>query len=517
MPRIEKTVFISYRRTNLPWALCIYQDLTSHGYDVFFDYLSINSGNFEKVILENIRTRAHFIIILTPSALEKCKNPDDWLRREIETAMEEKRNIVPLMLEGFDFGSPSVKEALIGKLASLSTFNGLPVPDAYALEAMDRLRERYLNIALSDVALPILKAEAREITDTQKEAANEAPPVREEQLTAQTWFERGYIFQNDKNIEEALRCYSEALRLDPNLNTAYNNLAVLLYDLKRYPEAEEAYRQAIAKDPNNAAAYSNLGSLLQKLERYPEAEEAYRQAIAKDPNLAQAYSNLGNLLMQLERYAEAEEAYRQAIAKDPNNAAAYYNLGILLKQLERYPEAEEAYRQAIANDPNDAAAYSNLGLLLHEKLERYAEAEEAYRQAIAKDPNLAQAYNNLAVMLRQIGREMDAIPILEKWMAVAPDDFNPFLGIASIQKRLGKPVSEEYLKRARALIPSEDWYNLACLESVGGNLEAAFEYLEKAAQKGKFNPNWAWKDPDLVWLQEEPRFAEIAGPKPEKG
>ena len=38
MPRIEKSVFISYRRTNIPWALNVYQDLTHHGYDVFFDY-----------------------------------------------------------------------------------------------------------------------------------------------------------------------------------------------------------------------------------------------------------------------------------------------------------------------------------------------------------------------------------------------------------------------------------------------------------------------------------------------
>ena len=29
--RIEKTVFISYRRTNMPWALAIYQNLTAHG------------------------------------------------------------------------------------------------------------------------------------------------------------------------------------------------------------------------------------------------------------------------------------------------------------------------------------------------------------------------------------------------------------------------------------------------------------------------------------------------------
>jgi hypothetical protein len=59
MGRIEKTVFISYRRTNFPWGLAIFQDLTHHGYDVFFDYTGIASGDFEKVILENIRARAH--------------------------------------------------------------------------------------------------------------------------------------------------------------------------------------------------------------------------------------------------------------------------------------------------------------------------------------------------------------------------------------------------------------------------------------------------------------------------
>jgi tetratricopeptide (TPR) repeat protein len=191
---------------------------------------------------------------------------------------------------------------------------------------MDRLRERYLNIALSDIVLPIMKVEAREITETQIEAANEAPPVKGEQLTAQTWFERGIIFQNGNNVDEALRCYTEAIRLDPNLDAAHNNLAVLLDSLKRYDEAEITYRKAIAIDPNSAQPYSNLGVLLEELERYAEAEEAYRLAIAKDPYLAQPYSNLGNLLDDLRRYPEAEEAYRQAIAKDPNDATSYNNL-----------------------------------------------------------------------------------------------------------------------------------------------------------------------------------------------
>ena len=46
MGRIEKTVFVSYRRTDELWGLAIFQDLTQHGYDVFIDYDGIASGNF---------------------------------------------------------------------------------------------------------------------------------------------------------------------------------------------------------------------------------------------------------------------------------------------------------------------------------------------------------------------------------------------------------------------------------------------------------------------------------------
>lgn len=80
MPRVEKTVFISYRRTNVAWALAVFQHLTHHGFDVFFDYMGIASGDFEQVIIENIRSRAHFLVLLTPSALERCAEPGDWFQ-----------------------------------------------------------------------------------------------------------------------------------------------------------------------------------------------------------------------------------------------------------------------------------------------------------------------------------------------------------------------------------------------------------------------------------------------------
>jgi hypothetical protein len=155
MKRIEKTVFISYRRKDIFHALSVFQNLTHHGYDVFFDFSGIGSGDFERIILENIKARAHFLVLLTPSALERCSEPADWLRREIETAIETKRNIIPLMFDGFDFSTPSVANQLTGNLATLKSYNGLQVMGAFFTEAMNRLREQYLNVPLEMVLHPV--------------------------------------------------------------------------------------------------------------------------------------------------------------------------------------------------------------------------------------------------------------------------------------------------------------------------------------------------------------------------
>src|SRR6516164_595755 len=145
MGRIEKTVFISYRRTDESWGLAVFENLTKHGYDVFIDYDGIASGNFEAVISENIKSRAHFLVLLTPTALERCSDPKDWMRREIEAALDSRRNIVPLMFEGFNFSTVS---QLTGKLAALQQYNGLFVPMAYFPQALERLRNKFLNVPI---------------------------------------------------------------------------------------------------------------------------------------------------------------------------------------------------------------------------------------------------------------------------------------------------------------------------------------------------------------------------------
>jgi hypothetical protein len=91
---------------------------------------------------------------------------------------------------------------------------------------MERLRSRYLNVPLIAALHPASLSAQRAATE-QKAAANAAPAVQEEELTAQQWFERGFAATD---VDEKLRFYTEAIRLKTDYALAFNNRGVARSD-----------------------------------------------------------------------------------------------------------------------------------------------------------------------------------------------------------------------------------------------------------------------------------------------
>ncbi len=359
MQRIEKTIFISYRRTNFPWALAIFQNLTQHGYDVFFDYNGIASGDFEQAIIGNINARAHFLVLLTPSALERCGDPGDWLRREIETALDSHRNIVPLMLEGFDFGTPAIASQLTGRLAVLKRYQALSIPPAFFWEAMGRLRDRYLNVPLDAVPHPA-SAFAQQAAVEQKAAAETAPTVKEEDLTAQQWFERGF---DAADLDEKMRFYSQAIRLKPDDANALNNRGNARIAKGDFEGALEDYNEAIRLKPHEAVAFYNRGNARSATGDVEEALEDYNEAIRLKPHDAVASYNRGNARSATGDVEGALEDYNEAIRLKLDYATAFNNRGTTRSAKGDVEGALEDYNEAIRLKPDYVFAYINRGIV----------------------------------------------------------------------------------------------------------------------------------------------------------
>jgi len=356
MARIEKTVFLSYRRTNAAWALAIYQNLTQHGYDVFIDYLSIAAGSFESVILENVRARAHFLIVLTPSALERCSRPGDWLRREIETALDEKRNIIPLMLESFDFNTPAIADQLTGKLSLLREYQAVGVPVEYFFQAMEKLRSQNLNVALDAVSHPA-SPPAQEAAKEQQVAAGTAPAVQDEELTALTYFERGF---SATDLDEQIRFYTEAIRLMPDFVGAYGNRGIARGEKGDLEGALGDFDEAIRLEPD-AKVYYNRGVARSEKGDLDGALADYDEAIRLDPDDVDFYYNRGTVRSEKGDLEGALADYNETVRLKPDDASAHVGRGNARKAKGDVAGALADYSEAIRLNPNDASAFYNRG------------------------------------------------------------------------------------------------------------------------------------------------------------
>lgn len=280
----QKKVFISYRRAPARYfARAIYQDLRAHDYDVFLDVDSIDSGDFDKIILRQIPARAHFIFILTPGTLDRCKNPGDWVLRELEEAINTGRNIIPLITEEFDWGDiGKYLPEEIGK--TLSKKNAVKVYHDYFDAAMERLRTRHLKKPeydnIEEVETP---PEDKAEVEKRIESASSKPVVTGNELSAEEYFRQGYNLYQDDKFHEAINKYTRAIDLNPFYVHAYNNRGLVKYKLGDDTEAIADYSRAIKLDPDDATFYNNRGIVKAHLKDYEGAIADFDKALDIDP------------------------------------------------------------------------------------------------------------------------------------------------------------------------------------------------------------------------------------------
>jgi tetratricopeptide (TPR) repeat protein len=468
LDRVEKTVFLSYRRTNFPWALAIFKDLTQHGYDVFFDYNGIATGDFEQVILGNIKARAHFVVVLTPSALERCQEPGDWLRREIETALENRRNMVPLLLENFNFDMPGVANQLTGALSALKNYQGLRIPQDYFDEAMERLRSRHLNIPLTAVLHPASPSAQRAAIE-QKAAAGLAPQVTKTELTAQQWFERGF---SATDPDEKVSCYSEAIRLKPDFADAFFSRGNTRHEIADFDGAIVDYDEVIRLKPEYVDAFINRGAARKSKGYLKGAIRDYSEAIRLKPNYAEAFNNRGIARHDKGDLDGAMRDFEEAIRLKPDYADAFNNRGNTREAKGDLDGAMRDYEEAIRLKPDLADAFDSRGHARYTK-GNIDGALQDYDEAIRLKPYLATAFHNRGDA-RMRKHDLDgAIRDYGEAIRLKPDYYRAFVNRA-VARQIIASISEEKSKYKDAIADYQTYLDLG-----GGFLNGDQSEIEK--------------------------------------
>lgn len=141
-------IFISYRRDGGDALAGRLADrLSASGYRVFFDVESMRSGTFNTQILDAIEQCNDIILVLPPNGLDRCVNNGDWVRQELAFALKHNKNIIPIMMRGFNF--PQILPADIDKIRYME---GITASSEY----FDAVVEKIKNLLVSNSQATVL-------------------------------------------------------------------------------------------------------------------------------------------------------------------------------------------------------------------------------------------------------------------------------------------------------------------------------------------------------------------------
>lgn len=292
----------------------------------------------------------------------------------------------------------------------------------------------------------------------------EKPPTRN--TGAYDHYLRGrksFYHYSRHGMERALEHFSHAIELDPSYALAWAGLADC-----------------------NSFLYANSELDPRQLER---ALEASARALAEDPESAEAHVARAVAFSYTDRVAEAKREFATALSLDPRSFEATYFYARHCFLQERVESAIRLYERAAALRRDDYQAL----LLLAQNYEDRGQAREAER---ARRRGLRRA---------------------EKRLERTPDDDralymggNALVALGEVERGLA------WADRARRLEPDEPMvlFNVACIYSMAGKLDAAIDCLETSLRRGAAYQEWARHDSNLDPLRHEPRFialmAEIA-------
>jgi tetratricopeptide (TPR) repeat protein len=192
------------------------------------------------------------------------------------------------------------------------------------------------------------------------------------------WWNRRAILQSLNRAEEAvakgdvdlaITCYGEVVRLDPNNADAYYYRGNL-YRLKgENDEAVADYTEAIRLNPdlflayvNRAAAHKRKGEPDQAIADFSEAIRRNYPGPGSVVFMSKAYRDRGDAYVEKGEYDKAIADFSEAIRLGSEYADAYDSRGTAYGAKGQLDRALADFNQAIRLDPKCAGAYYNRGL-----------------------------------------------------------------------------------------------------------------------------------------------------------
>lgn len=279
--------------------------------------------------------------------------------------------------------------------------------------------------------------------------------------------------------------------------------------------AAQRYRQATEISPNYALAWARLASAylsIEVLSGPPSEDQSKRvldaldRAVRLDPNLPWAYYTRGGFELNVTwNWAAAQADTKRVAEVDPrfeNLPIAFAGLAFVFGQVDK---ALSLYQQQADRSPLDPYILGELGAAqcaanrLQECLQTRVKALQVHPESIRVNHSVGLAY----LYLGQFAAALDA-------MQREPNEDYRLNGLALVYSAMGRRAeSDAALKSLTEKFAAGDPYGIAEVCAYRGEINNAFQWLERARQQHSARVFGIKTDPLLRNLHGDPRFHDF--------
>src|SRR5215467_5458681 len=434
------TIFISYRRAETAGearalATSLAACLSEHS--VFMDVDSITLGrDFRRALQERLVSCDLMLVLIgknwvtskDQSGQRRLENVNDFIRLEIETALQRNISVTPVLLQGAQMPTPEQLPKSMRDFAYRSAFElshtrwesdvhemlrRLKIMESRATangtttDSRSTIRTPTKKVVFGSIVVVLVLVTAigvmRSIQKPSPTSPAPAPSLQTDSAKAAALFEKGEQYYYGRGVEQNYAKAAEWYRkaADQGVADAQARLGVMYAYGQGVPnndtEAVKWYRKAA--DQGDADAQTRLGCMYENGRGVPkddaEAVKWFRKAADQGDALGQA--NLGLMYVDgrgvPKDYAEAVKWFRKAA--DQGDALGQVELGLMYVDgrgvRKDYAEAVKWFRKAA--DQGDALGQVELGLMYaygQGVPKDDAEAVKWYRKAAQQGNNYAQ-------------------------------------------------------------------------------------------------------------------------------
>jgi serine/threonine-protein kinase len=285
--------------------------------------------------------------------------------------------------------------------------------------------------------------------------------------------------------------------------------------------AIEHFSRAIELDPEFALAYDGLGAChvnrvfkgLGGAEDFERAEAAFNKALAIDRNIVEARMLMVFVYLWRGQKQKAREEVARMRREASNEPVVYFVKATLHRLDGEYDRALRSYDRLVHLDPASFVVVSYNRALIFLYKGKIEDAMRELDRAASVEPN-----NPLLRMFRAItmyygGQVEAACDLLREVLAQNPNlhGVRPFLAmcLSVLGDHEGARAELNEDVQRNAAVDPDIAYAVASVHALEGELEEAFEWLQRSVKLGNENKPLFEHDPNLAALREDERFAAL--------